>query len=60
MGVATMSYNQFRDIIRSRCSAYIIFTQTTRRITYIQNFGIITNSIIYNIVFLYTYNYIIE
>ena len=56
--VAIMSFNQSRDIIRSRCSAYILFIQSTRRITYNQNFGMITNNIIYNLDFLYSYNYI--
>ena len=53
-----MSFKQSRDIIRSSCSAYILFMRSTCvvRITYNQNFGMITNNIIYNIVFLYTYN----
>ena len=58
MGVTMMSFNQSRDIIRSRCSAYILFMQSTRWITYNQNFSMITNNIIYNIVCLYSYNYI--
>ena len=29
-GVAIMSYKQSRDIIRSSCSAYILFMQSTR------------------------------
>ena len=45
-GVAIMSFKQSRDIIRSRCSAYILFMQLTRRITYNQNFGMITNNIV--------------
>ena len=57
-GVAIMPFIQSIDMIRSSCSAYILFMQSTRWITYNYNFGMITNNIIYNIIFLYTYNYI--
>ena len=39
-GGSHMSFKQSRDIIRSSCSAYILFMQSTRSITYNQNFGI--------------------
>ena len=46
MGVAIMSFIQSRDIIRSSCSAYILFMQSTRWITYNQNFDMITNRLL--------------